>query len=292
MKDRTTGTEKGTIVKKFVTGMKKRVTLSKKRAREVSEEPVENSSAVYIRVRLADLDQASVENHLLAGQQSSGHLYLIEGTFSDIARYAGLTAEWIIRVARLLCEPLGSGRIFTHTTGTTDDWYSPDRTTSWREVVHGDVLLPGIYEFEPVHRIVLSKICERQNRSVTTTGTTPNATTFREQLERRDSRCVVSRSQVPIVASHLIPRRLGPGGVTDVVERFTGVTEVTDVDLFDPRIGITLFEAVDHWVDRFQAGFYHITVNHQMQLFIVFLNIAWHRVILIPSTISTPTILG
>jgi hypothetical protein len=208
------------------------------------------------------LDQAAVENHLLAGQQSSGHLYLIEGTFSDIARYAGLTAEWIIRVARLLCEPLGSGRIFTHTTGTTDDWYSSDRTTSWREVVHGDVLLPGIYEFEPAHRIVLSKICERQNRSVTTTGTASNATTFREQLERRDSRCVVCGSDMPIKTSHLIPRRLGPDGVTDVVERFTGVTGVTDVDIFDPRIGIILLESVDHWVDHFQAGFYHITVSH------------------------------
>jgi hypothetical protein len=67
---------------------------------------------------------------------------------------------------------------------------------------------------------------------------------------------------MPIKTSHLIPRRLGPDGVTDVVERFTGVTGVTDVDIFDPRIGIILLESVDHWVDHFQAGFYHITVSH------------------------------
>ena len=45
------------------------------------------------------------------------HMYLIEGTFSDIAQFAGTTVEWIIRVAHLLCDPLGNVHVFTHTTG-------------------------------------------------------------------------------------------------------------------------------------------------------------------------------
>jgi len=112
------------------------------------------SQFVYIRVRMA---QIQTENQPPAGQRSSGHVYLIRGTFRDIARYAGTTVDWIIRIAHLLCDPLGIGHVFTHTTGTPSDWYSSDRTPSWREVVHGDQLLPGIYEFEPTHPIILSK---------------------------------------------------------------------------------------------------------------------------------------
>ena len=52
------------------------------------------------------------------GQESTGHMYLIQGTFSDISRYAGTTVDWVIKIAHLVCDPLGAGQIFTHTLGS------------------------------------------------------------------------------------------------------------------------------------------------------------------------------
>lgn len=127
---------------------------------------------------------------------------------------------------------------------------------------------------------------------MTTHGSASNAATFYEDLIRRDARCVVSGTEVPVSASHLIPKCIGSDGARDIVERYVGATEATGIHQFDPRIGITLLKSVGHWVTLFQAGFYHITVSRRMQLFIVLLNIAWHITIFIPSTISTLSILG
>jgi len=198
------------------------------------------------------------------GQQLSGHLYLIEGTFGDISRYAGTTVDWVIKIAHLLCEPLGNGRVYTHTTGTPDIWRSSDRDPSWQEVVEGDPLHPRIYEFESTFPITLSKISDRQSRSVTTQGSASrsNANTFHRLLEQRDDVCVVSRCLAPLVASHLIPRRIGTDGAKAVVERFVSVAEATDIHHYHPKIGILLLTSLDYWVDRYEAGFYHITVSH------------------------------
>jgi len=227
------------------------------------------------------------------GQQLSGHLYLIEGTFGDISRYAGTTVDWVIKIAHLLCEPLGNGRVYTHTTGTPDIWRSSDRDPSWQEVVEGDPLHPRIYEFESTFPITLSKISDRQSRSVTTQGSASrsSANAFRRILEQRDSVCVVCRYRAPLVASHLIPRRIGTDGAKTIVERFVGVFEATDIHDFHPKIGILLFIALDTWVGRYQAGFYHITVSHPTHLIIVLLNIAWCSTMLINSTVSALTTL-
>ena len=60
-----------------------------------------------------DAVQLAMEKNLLqdppAGQQSSGHLYLvIQGTFCDIARYAGtVESSRLIKVAHLCELPRG-----------------------------------------------------------------------------------------------------------------------------------------------------------------------------------------
>ena len=71
----------------------------------------QKAGQVYIRVRKANLQT------LDPGQESTGHMYLIQGTFSDISRYAGTTVDWVIKIAHLMCDPLGAGQIFTHTSG-------------------------------------------------------------------------------------------------------------------------------------------------------------------------------
>jgi len=260
----------------------------KKSSKGVQPAP-DTSGSVYIRVRMADLQ--TDPDSPPTGQQMSGHLYLIEGTFEDISRYAGVTVNWVIKIARLLCEPLGNGCLYTHTTGTPDNWRSSDRDYSWREVAWDDLLHPGIYEFTSTRPITLSKISDRQTRSVTTQGTASrsNANAFRRILDQRDGVCVVTRCHRPLVASHLIPRRIGTDGAKAIVERFASVSEATDIHDFHPKIGILLVTGLDNWVDRYEAGFYHVTVSPPTHLFIVLLNIAWRRTILIYSTISALT---
>jgi hypothetical protein len=106
----------------------------------------------------------------------------------------------------------------------------------------------AIYESELPHPIVRSKICERESISVTTHGSASNAANFYEDLIRRDARCVVSGTEVPVSASHLIPKCIGSDGARDIVERYVGATEATGIHQFDPRIGITLLKSVGHWV--------------------------------------------
>jgi hypothetical protein len=48
----------------------------------------------------------------------------------------------------------------------------------------------------------------------------------------------------PVVASHLIPRRLGSKGATSIMERFAGVTK--PVGPYNPKIGLTLAYDVNH----------------------------------------------
>jgi hypothetical protein len=91
--------------------------------------PPETSQSVYIRVPTATLQTLS------PGQQPSGHLYLIEGTLEEFTKFAGTTVDWILWIAHLLCDPLGIGHIFTHTTGTLLDWQTSDRNSTWREVI-------------------------------------------------------------------------------------------------------------------------------------------------------------
>jgi hypothetical protein len=212
------------------------------------------SQMVYIRVRGADLE---------GDQELTGHVYLIQGTLEDITRYAGTTVDWVIKVAHLLCDPLGAGRIFTHASRAPDDWYNTDRDSSWQEVVRGDPLLPNIYEFVTSHPITLSKISARHNRSVTTGGPQAqgNSNAFKKALSDRDGSCVITGSR-PSVGSHLIPRRVGQNGVTEIMERFAGATEAVGAHVYDPRIGINLFGTVDDWVDVYKVGFYHMAVSY------------------------------
>jgi hypothetical protein len=195
------------------------------------------------------------------------HLYVIKGTFDDIKLYAGETVDWLIKIANFIFDPSGLGRLYTHTTGKFSDWHTLERTHSWREVVHGDPLHAGIYEFVSNISISLSKISERRNYSVTTAGSESNANAFSRLIRLRDGNaCVVTRidDPDPLVASHLIPKRLGTEGATGIVTRFCGAQQAIGIHRFDPRIGILLSVSLDRRVDVFEVGFYHNSVNSEL----------------------------
>jgi hypothetical protein len=210
------------------------------------------------------------------------HLYLIEGTFKDIERYAGTTVDWVIKVAHFICSPsqAGAGQVFTHTKGSIAEWLVVDRDSSWREVALGDTLHPGIYEFVlDTGPIELSKICLHTRHSQTSLGTETqhNATYFCAQIQQRDgNKCVVSQmtGRRSLTATHLIPKRLGTDGARAIVTRFCGEQAVHDINRFDPRIGILLIKTVDGMVDMFELGFYSASdtmVSHHIKLSIVYI---------------------
>ncbi|KAF8233041.1 hypothetical protein L208DRAFT_1558823 [Tricholoma matsutake] len=74
--------------------------------------------------------------------------------------------------------------------------------------------------------IALFKITERSNHSLTTSGSESNFSTFRSHITRRDVACVVTRSIQSLVASHLIPKRMGSDGPRVVVTRFVGTASI------------------------------------------------------------------
>ena len=243
-----------------------------------SEVPVE-TECIYVRIRNALLCPipSGTTNTLPADPDAHGHLYLIEGKYQDIQRYAGTTVDWIIKVAHLICDPLGEGQVYTHTMGTPSEWYSLDRTSNWRQVAQGDPLLPGIYEFESsTGPILLSKISERQTHSVTTAGSEPSATTFRRNISLREGgSCGITRIPYNAIASHLIPKRMGSDGARDAIERFSGPQTALGTHSFDSRIGILLTSNLDSLVDFYKLGFYHVTVSYYRDFgFLLFIGIA------------------
>ena len=190
------------------------------------------------------------------------HLYLIQGSFGDIARYAGTTVNWIIKVANLICDPSSAGHIYTHTKGTSDYWYDKDRNPDWRQVDLGDPLVAGIYEFVTAATITISKISERQIHSLTSAGSESSAATFQQDLNLRDGVCVVSQNTSSLIASHLVPKRIGTEGAKEVVTRFVGAGAARGIHRFHSSLGILLTSTLDYLVDRYKVGFYHVTVRN------------------------------
>ncbi|CAA7264678.1 unnamed protein product [Cyclocybe aegerita] len=128
------------------------------------------------------------------------------GTVQDIRRYAGTTVDWVIKVPHLICAPSRTGQIYTHTTGAVRDWYHRERGPKWREVVRGDALQPGVYEFEASTLIALQPL-------------------FVDEYKYATVDAWVTLSPTALVVSHLIPKRMGTSGAKAAVADFVGAQE-------------------------------------------------------------------
>jgi hypothetical protein len=92
---------------------------------------------------------------------TTGNLNAIIASLSDLRPFAGDTVDWLIRVAQLIFEPLGTSSLFTFTTDTLELWLNKDmEPTLWRRVEAGEQLRATIYEFPSDNDalIMLSKI--------------------------------------------------------------------------------------------------------------------------------------
>ena len=73
--------------------------------------------------------------------------------------------------------------------------------------------------------ITLSRISERRDHSLTSICSVFSAATFRRDVGLRDGACVVTQEPVALIASHLVPKRVGNDGAKEVVSRFVGARE-------------------------------------------------------------------
>ena len=230
---------------------------------------------VYIRVHKSLIQTTSsaattstFATHPSPTNPSSSHLYLIAGAIQDIERYAGTTLDWVIKIAHLICSPLRRGRVYTHTTGTIHAWYHQDRGMGWRLVAPGDPLVPGIYEFDADFSVVLSRLSQREAHSVTSVGSQSSSSTFRRHIEIREGgRCAASNLRQVLIATHLIPKRIGTEGVRSVVADFVGTLEAQHAHNFHAMIGILLTYALEKEVTQYMLGFYHIAVSNAVYIF-------------------------
>jgi hypothetical protein len=198
-----------------------------------------------------------------------GHLYLIVGSRQDISRYSGLSADWLAKIAKFICEPRqDGGQLYTHTTGTVDQWYDQDRTANWAVVAPGNVLEERIYEFVPSGPVLLTQYSDRHQSSRTQDAHLASSSTFRTQLQSRDAGCVVTRYNLSVIASHLIPKRMGAAGASSMVSRFAGPHAAAGIHEFDATIGIMLLSTLDSLSDMYLMGFYHLQASHCISCYI------------------------
>lgn len=63
-------------------------------------------------------------------------------------------------------------------------------------------------------------------------------------------KCVVKLIVTSLVASHLIPKRIGTEGAQDIAKRFSGEQTVIGIHRYDPRIGILLSTPLNSLVEN------------------------------------------
>jgi hypothetical protein len=191
---------------------------------------------------------------------TTGNLNVITANLADLHPFAGNTVDWLIKVARLLFEPLGTSSLYTFTQQSLEWWLDREmEPTLWRLVMPGEQLGATIYEFRPNNSafIALTKMSARHKRSVTTITSQDQASQFHDTLYQRHGGCIISNTRrlKSLIASHLMPKRLGDAGVLSAFQRFTG--SPTIIDRYNPLIGVPLLLTLDQMVDAYELGFWN-----------------------------------
>lgn len=194
------------------------------------------------------------------------HIYLIAASLKSLAPYCDSRASWLIYIAKLICEPHGSGELLTFQARDLAYWYSqPFLPSEWQVVQDTDELEAKIYEYRPrANVIALARISVPRGSDGLTSITSHwedrprDSRLFRRLIIKRDVACLVTGSPTNVVAARLIIRRLGNDNVKDIIRTYV-CDETLDppiIDRFDPRLGILLSPIHDAWVGRYELGFW------------------------------------
>ena len=107
---------------------------------------------------------------------TTGNLNVIIVDLPDLRPFAGDTVDWLIKVARLIFQPLGTSSLYTFTSESVEWWLGREmQLPLWRAVLPGEQLSATIYEFRPNNNalIELTEQSLRHTRSVTASTSVP-----------------------------------------------------------------------------------------------------------------------
>lgn len=194
-----------------------------------------------------------------ADVNAQGHLYTIDTILLELQPFSDNRAQWLIKIAHLMFDPHEAGTLYCHPTGSVEDWYFEPSTQLWITVSPADMLRSAVYEYRTTAPVSLAKICYRHVTSHVSTSSQNSATTLRNQVLDRDRTCVISHVSQDhlLVCSHLIPKRLGELSIQRIVNLYAGTS---GVGIYHPSVAIAANRLLDAVIDRFDLGFYHITV--------------------------------
>ncbi|KAE9384804.1 hypothetical protein BT96DRAFT_1007713 [Gymnopus androsaceus JB14] len=200
-----------------------------------------NSSILHLRIRAssvlvyandvapissgADVAQAYATSPPNPAQQ---YLGLLEGELSDFQYFAGgECSQWLIDVAHGLCDPRHKiGQLWVRNRNGQDSLVNPN-----------DPLGALTYEYRVAAPIHLTKISDRQHKSVTSRTGLPQ--TMRTRVLARDG----GRDWI----SRVTDRR-------GMVNKFTNMPFPAGLSIYDPIFGICLISTLDNYFDMFEVA--------------------------------------
>jgi hypothetical protein len=175
---------------------------------------------------------------------SPGFTYLLSGPLDEFVLYSDEErSQWLIDIAHDICDPLLKR-------GTLKKQIAGGR---WRRVDPTHRLTASTYLYDIPHVVSLTKISERVGHS--RTSITGNPSTMRNRVMQRDGgRCWVNGDSRPVVNSHVCPKRIDDHILRFIYDTFESNPRSPTLSIYDEMCGITLFQALDPYFDKYDFG--------------------------------------
>jgi hypothetical protein len=255
---------------------------------------IEMNGPFTLRVAKNELNRFAPDNDgILADtgtlHQETGFLNVIHNNDINTIRLYGKKIAWVAD----LCDAIFG--IDTNNGGRGKLWFRTDANHTPNLLQPTDMvrdLGPGIYEFHrptwttgpftviPTKGFSRSRFWQGPRPEFLGPANDRHAR-FATRVKQRDVNCVISNCSGALVASHLIPNRVPPNDIVNILRRYNRTPEAipttgwgptgTDANN-DERIGVLAFKVLDEAIDDFRLGFYcPDPVNHpneyEVQLF-------------------------
>ena len=75
-----------------------------------------------------------------------------------------------------------------------------------------------------------------------------------DRVRGRDAQCWVTAAALPLVNSHICPKRMGDHVGRIIFRTFTSLTLPPDLSIYNEIFGLCLSETLDAWFDKYEMG--------------------------------------
>jgi hypothetical protein len=159
----------------------------------------------------------------LPGRQNeplvADHICVLRSKIQEISPLTGDTAKWLMKISKLIFDPLGQGELFTLSMQHMDD--SEVSEPLWVKVQETDQIQPQINEYPSEAPLTLAKISFRTDDSRTSKPHREESAHLHTELLERDQVCAISGidDEAVLAVSRLIPKRMSDSGTLAVGKR-------------------------------------------------------------------------